>query len=190
MRSTGSSLIGLALGALSLAACSSESTPAVYMDLSYQVRCLDCEPRAADYPERMIKNVDGEDGYALKCEVTQTAGARRVTFSSTHLDPKASSTDHVFKISLGNIDRDDAEHPCEVKVIEGANSYVGAGTSDPPSDAAPCQARFSVKDGVITGGVYCDNIPGEVDATTTRYVVAPATRSDPAAFKLYGCAGL
>jgi hypothetical protein len=43
---------------------------------------------------------------------------------------------------------------------------------------------------VITGGVYCDNIPGEVDATTTRYVVAPATRSDPAAFKLYGCAGL
>jgi hypothetical protein len=190
MRSTGLFLIGLVSGAFSLPACSSDTTPVVYIELAYQVRCLDCDPRAPDYTEHNIKHVDGEAGYAMACSVTKLDGARRVTFSATHIDPMNSSTDHSLKVSLANIDGDDTDRPFDVRILEGATTYVGSGTSDSPSDSQPCQARFTVKDNVINGGLYCAHIPSDSDIANNRYVVAPATSSDPAPFKLYGCQGL
>jgi hypothetical protein len=193
MRSIPLSIVGLGLGYIlcGVGACSTDTTPTVYVDLAYQVRCLDCQPRSADDPQHAIKVVDGEDGYSLACNVKKVSGARRVTFSVSHLDVTQSSTDHAFKVSLGNIDADDTSLPCDVNIVEGANTYEGACTSDPPSDqTGPCQAKFSVKDGVISGGLYCNNIPNQANLTTTRYIVSPGSMTDPAAFKLYGCTGL
>ena len=196
MRSTGlSPLLGLAfvLPALALASCTSNTTPVIYLDLDYQVRCLDCEPRGPDDPSREVHNVNGEDGFNLECSVTKSKdGVRRLTFLAEHLNPDKPSSNYSLKISQGNLDEDESENICEVKVVESANTYSGnASGEDPnPDDGAPCQVKFSEKDGVIEGSVYCIKIPNSANMSTTRYVVATGTRTDPASFKIYGCRGL
>jgi hypothetical protein len=171
------------------ASCSSDTTPTVYIQLSYQVRCLDCNPRAPDDNEHVIKNVDGEDGYKLTCQVKKENGVRRVDFSVAHTSSDAASS-YTFTLEKGSLDGDDSSGECQVTVIEGDNTYKAPCSSDEPSDDSPCQAQFSVDKGVIKGGVLCNNILNEAASTLTRYVVSPGTRTDPAGFSLYGCAGL
>jgi hypothetical protein len=176
---------------LGLAACTSDTTPAVYISLAYQVRCLDCEPRGPDDAAHDIHAVSGEDGYTIECSVQKVDDVRRVTFTVEHLDSAKSATDHLFKVSSGNLDADESDLACEVKLVEGANTYVGSCSSDPPAESGgPCQAKFRVEDGVIKGGVYCTAIPNTANLSTTRYVVAPSTRTDLASFEIHGCPGL
>jgi hypothetical protein len=184
--------IGFSLGLECLiAACSSDSTPTVYVDLAYQVRCLDCEPRSPDDPAHEIKVVDGEAGYKLDCAVRKVSGTRRVDFDVTYNDPAKSDSDHVFKISGASVDGDDPTLQCSAHIVEGDNTYDGSCSSDPPATSGgPCQASLSVKNGVIEGSLYCDNIENGANISSTRYIVAPGTESDPAKFSLYGCTGL
>lgn len=171
------------------ASCSSDTTPTVYIQLSYQVRCLDCNPRAPDDNEHDVKNVDGEDGYNLSCTVKKEDGERKVTFTADHLSSDSGSN-YSFKLENGNLDGDDTSGECQVTIIEGDNTYKSPCSSDAPSDDSPCQAQFSVDNGVIKGGVLCNNIVNEATSALTRYVVAPGSRTDQAKFALYGCGGL
>jgi hypothetical protein len=189
MRSTGLLLL-LGLGLIGIAACTTDTAPSVYVAVAYQIRCLNCEPAGPDDAAHEIKVVDGEDGYKVDCAVRRVDNDRRVTFSVEHIDPLHSSTNHVFKISSGNLDADDSEVSAEVTIVEGANTYIGGSSGEPPSDSGPCQATFSVKDGVIKGGVYCSKIPNNANLSTTRYLVSPNTRTDPAQFEIHGCSGL
>jgi hypothetical protein len=176
---------------LGLAACTSDTTPSIYVSVAYQVRCLDCQPAGPDDTAHDIKVVNGEDGYTLECSVQKVDNVRRVTFSVEHLEGDKSSGDHLFRVSSGNLDADESDLACEIKIVEGANTYEGRCSSDPPADSGgPCQAKFSVENGVIKGGVYCTAIPNTANLSTTRYLVAPATRTDLASFEIHGCSGL
>jgi hypothetical protein len=187
-------LVGLplALLGLGLPACSTDTTPAVYSELTYQVRCLDCEPRAPDEASHTIKVVNGENGYKLGCAVERVDAVRRVTFSVEHNDPAHPSMDHMFKVASGNLDAAESEPRCSLQVLESANTYVGSCSSSAPDPEAgvPCQATFELKAGVITGGVYCTAIANSANLFATRYLVAPNTRSEPAHFEIHGCSGL
>jgi len=175
----------------SVAGCSSDSTPTVYVDLAYQIRCLDCNPRAPDDDPREIKAVDGEDGYRLTCDVKKVGGSRRVNFAIEQTANDASTDGHAFRVELANLDGEDTTLQCSVHVLEGVQSYAGACSSDaPPDSGGPCQANFRLEKGVIKGGVYCDNIPVEAAPEITRYIVAPGTRDSPAQIQIYGCHGL
>jgi hypothetical protein len=190
MRSTGLFLV-IGFGLIGVAACTTDTTPSVYAAVAYQIRCLNCEPAGPDDAAHEIKVVNGEDGYNADCAVRRVDGTRRVTFSVGHIDSQHSSTNHAFKISSGNLDSDDTELSAEVQIIEGANTYIGGSSGQSPdASGGPCQATFSVKDGVIKGGVYCSNIPNSANLSTTRYLVAPNTRTDPAQFEIHGCSGL
>ena len=174
-----------------IASCSSDSTPTVYVDLAYQVRCLGCNPRAPDDSPREVKAVNGEDGYRLTCEVKKVGGARRVNFAVEHTPSDASAQDHAFRVELANLDGEDTSLQCAVHVLEGVQIYGGACTSDEPSESGgPCQANFRVEKGVIKGGIFCDNIPVEAAPQVTRYIVAPGTSDGPAQVQIYGCHGL
>jgi hypothetical protein len=181
-----SAVLGLGLV---VSACSSDGPATVYIALSYQVRCLDCQPRTADDSPHPIKNVDGEIGLSLDCEVRRLADARRVTFSANH-QSSDNTQNYAIRVTNGSLDGDESDGPCDVQIIEGANTYEGACGSDEPTTDRPCQATFEVKDGVVRGGVFCNKLPNMSNLTSTRYLVAPGTSTDPATFEVYGCSGL
>lgn len=175
------------LGGVLLSACTSDTTPAIYIDMSYQVRCLNCERTAQDDVPREIKNVSGENSLTLKCEVRKVNGMRRVEFS---IDHPSSNQDDSYGIEVsGNLDSSDLADAC-VTVREGDNTYSYMCPNDDESFTIPCQASYELNDKIITGQVICKDIPNASTNTLTRSVVAPGSRTDGAPFKLYGCAGL
>jgi hypothetical protein len=181
------------LGLLSLLAvltgCTSETTPIVYIGMTYQVRCLDCQPRDTDPNPRDIRAVDGEAGYNLQCAVTKSGGTRRVTFSAEH-QSSDSTKKYLLTVSGGRLDGEESDGPCVVRVIEGDTTYKGDCSTDDPTTERPCQVSFKEKNGVIKGSLYCDKIPVDGNLTQIRYLVAPYSSEDPAEFELYGCSGL
>ena len=187
MRSTGLGFWVVCLG-FSLAACTSDTTPAIYMEMGWQVRCIDCGRSAQDDVPRTVKNVSGEAGFTLDCDVRKVSGTRRVDFSIDH--PSTDQDDkYGIAISLGNLDTEDTEDVC-VRVYEGDSTYTYECPSEDASFANPCKASFTIKDKIIEGDVKCDNVPNQGTNEITRSVVTPGSRTDAAHFKLYGCAGL
>jgi hypothetical protein len=159
--------------------CSSDFTPTVYVGMSYQVRCVDCQPRALDDAARSVKAVDAEAGFKLSCKADSTGGTKRVSFSIVH-DSATSEQSYTLSESDG---------PCSVRVVEGANTYEGACGTDDPTEDRPCKVGFEVKGGVINGSLYCAKIASDASSSIARYVTTPLTR-DPAKFEIYGCEGL
>jgi hypothetical protein len=185
MRSTG---LLLWIGGVLLSACTSDTTPAIYIDMGWQVRCLNCERTAQDDPARAVKNVSGENGLTLKCDVRKVSGTRRVEFSIDH--PSSNQDDkYGIDLALGDLDSSDPSDAC-VTVREGDNTYSYMCPNEDDAFTNPCQASFSVKDNIISGTVICEKIPNSGTNELTRSVVAPGSRTDGASFKLYGCAGL
>lgn len=181
------------LGVLSLlatfASCTSETTPIVYIGMTYQVRCLDCQPREPDPNPRDVRAVDGEAGYSLDCSVNKSGSTRRVTFSAEHQSDEADNT-YVLSVKGARLGGEESDGPCEVRVIEGNNTYVAGCSSEAPTTERPCQVSFSEKAGVIKGELYCDKMPSDASLSQVRYLVAPYTSSDPVELELYGCRGL
>ena len=183
MRTLGLSLL-LSCGVL---ACTSDTAPVVYVGMSYQVRCLDCQPRAQDDAARNIKAVDDEAGYKLSCAVDSMTGTKRVTVDIVH---ESANSEQSYSLSVSNASlAEESDGPCSVRVVEGANTYQGACGSAEPNEDRPCQVSFEVKRGVLKGSLYCKEIASDASSSLTRYLVAPITR-DPATFEIYGCSGL
>jgi hypothetical protein len=177
----------LGLG-LVVSACTSDGTPTVYMALSYQVRCQNCQPRAPDDAAHQIKNVNTELGLKLECTVRDIQSVRRVNFSATH---NSTDSNDNFAITLenGRLGDDESDGPCDLRVVEGNNTYEGACGTDDPSSDHPCQAHFREENGIIRGDLQCQNIPNMSNLTSQRYVYEPGT-TDALKFEIYGCGGL
>lgn len=171
-----------------LIACSEEDPAPLFFDIEYQVRCGGCDPVSADDPERDIRALDGERGFAVACSTMERGGDRLATFSAVFTGDSASDG---FGISVTQVNLDSKEPgpSCRVSVTEGINRYDASCTADEPSAESPCQVKVDLDDGVITGRLRCDNIPNRSSSVLTRDVVAPGT-NEPAEFEVQGCSGL
>ncbi len=179
------------LVALLVTSCTSQDPEPVYLDTTYQLRCIDCVPRVPDEANHAIMQLDGEAGFTLGCSAEKTGGKTLLTFSAAFSDPMHADQNYEFKISQARIDAKDPGGSCEVRLLEAGNTYLGKCTADAPTTDTPCQLTFKVVGGIVHGTVYCDNIPNpSASPATTRYLVAPSTASDPAKFEIHGCSGL
>jgi hypothetical protein len=179
----------LAVMALFGASCTTLDPAPIYIDMNYEVRCGDCQPRTVDDPQREIKVLDGERGYTLKCDVNTPGGQRQISFSAEHL---GAHTSDAFKLSVEQayLDGKDPGQACKVRVTEGGNTYVGGCTGGSPTAANPCQISFTVDAGIVKGSFWCKALPNGANSTTTRDVVTPGSKADAIKFEVDGCTGL
>jgi len=168
--------LALVLG-LSVAACTEEDPAALFADVSYQVRCLDCEPRTADGPERDLAVVDG-DGASLRCESNGGLVSLEIE-----------TEDYAFKIMNARLGNDPGSQ-CEVRVKEGINEYRGFCKPEGSDDEQPCEVELTADGSGFMGRVFCSQIRHHLTASLFRYVVAPGTNDEPAEVVASGCAGL
>ncbi len=178
-------LLSLSFAAFPLACVNSDPAP-VFVDVSYQLRCIDCEPRAADDSAHTINALDGENGYSVTCNVDRRGKDRLVTFSAGVSDSTHPSKSYAFKIFQADVDKSDPGGSCHTEVVEGSNTYDGPCSSGDPSSDWPCQLKLKLKNGVIKGTVLCNAIPNHNDSTLTRHLVDPGTM-DPVSFEIHGC---
>jgi hypothetical protein len=185
-------LAGFLVSALGLSASCTTTDPApIYVDMTYQLRCIDCQPRVPVEPVHDIMHLDGEAGYHMECFVSSSGGKRQLTVIASQSDSAHPDQDHSFRITQARFESKDPGSECEVRASEGGNTYVGKCTGGAPTATAPCQLTFKVNSGIVNGTVYCDNIPNPTSSPeTTRYLVAPFEANKPAKFEVHGCAGL
>jgi hypothetical protein len=170
-------LFALAL-VLTCAACSEEDPAALYADVNYQVRCLDCEPRVADDPERDLAVVDGEQDSSLRCESVGGLVSLEIETS-----------EYAFKILNARLGNDPGDQ-CEVRVKEGINEYRGFCKAEGSDDEQPCEVELTADGSGFVGRVFCNQIRHHLSNTLLRYVVAPGTTDEPAEVVASGCSGL
>lgn len=194
MRSFPAFVSALALGsALSglVASCASEDAAPLYVDATYQLRCIDCSPRVPDDPVRDIQVLDGERGFTVECNVNDAGGKKELTFSAKYVDATSSSKNYELKISQARYEGKDPGSDCEVSVAESANRYVGKCTAGTPTATEPCQLSFKIDGDIVKGSVFCDKIPNpSTSPQTVRYLVAPFETTEPVKFEVHGCPGL
>jgi hypothetical protein len=186
--------LGISLGfvvvcSLGQAACKTESTPPIYFDANYQLRCEDCEPRTADDPERDVALLDGEFDFKISCDVKKISGKPSITLVATH-DSSRQSERYGIRITRATIDGSDQPGECKVRLTEGANTYEGACTGDDPTTESPCKVTFDRKSEIVDGTVYCDKIPNQGNLASFRYLVRPGTDDKPMKFAIHNCTGL
>ena len=166
--------------------CTTNDPDPLYLDINYQVRCIDCDPRANDQPPRDIHYLDGDSGYDVSCEVDE--GGDLVTFGASWEDPDGKVKPFSLEVSQASASGGQNGGACSVSVVEGANHYQGACSDGEPTAKKPCKLDLQRANGVITGTLYCDNIPikGMAGPMFTRYVTTPDTKK-PAKLELHGC---
>ena len=180
---------------VSAASCSSTDPAAVFIDFDYQVRCLLCEPRAPDDPKRQFMTLDGDNGYNVDCHVS-TVGKDRVLSFSAVFDAASTSMDHGIEVLQAAYESKDPGSKCLVRVREESNRYVGKCTGGDPTADEPCQVKIDVKDGIVTGTVFCKDIANEGIESSKRHIVLsdqPDPKANdlvPATFEIHGCTGL
>jgi hypothetical protein len=170
----------LALAALALISCNKEDPAALFADVSYQLRCLDCTPVSADSPRRDFSVTNGQDGTTLSCNASE--GLISLTILGDG-----------FKLNILDArPGDDPGNRCEVQIAEGSgNEYRGGCKAIGASGSQPCEVEL-VRDGEgsFDGTVECHGIAHRNTAAAIRHVVAPGTRDEPAQISVQGCAGL
>lgn len=182
-------LFVLAIAAASSLACAEEDPPPLYVDVNYQVRCVDCEPRSADDAARDVRAIDGELGFNVECSVTERSGDRLLTFRAAYMDAERPSRNYGISLVQANLEGGDPGGSCIVVVSEGNNTYEGGCTADEPDDGNPCQVELEAEDGIVTGTILCESVPNKNSAMITRHLVDPNSE-DPAEFEVHGCRGL
>lgn len=182
-------LIVLALAVASSPACTEHDPPPLFVDVDYQVRCIDCQPLAPDDAARSVQALDGEAGFRVECNVARREGDRLVTFTAAHGDEESPRNNYSFGMLQANLDSSNRGSGCRVVVAEGNNTYEGRCTSGDPDSDQPCRVELEVEDGIVLGTVLCEGVPNKNTAMFTRHVVAPNSQS-AARFEVHGCRGL
>ena len=85
---TGSLLLGSTVGA-----CVDEDPAPVLIEIDYQVRCLDCQPRAADEPPHDIHALQGRMGFRVSCTRDKVGGTKIVSFSADNNERQINGND-------------------------------------------------------------------------------------------------
>lgn len=182
--------------AITAADCSNVDPAPLFIDVDYQVRCIDCEPRSPDDPKRRIMTLDGDNGYQLDCHASVVGTDRVLSFSAKYDDPEASAKNHSIEVLQVGYEEKDPGSKCEVRVRERSNRYIGKCTDGDPTPDTPCQVKLKVEDGIVKGSLFCIGIPNEAIESSVRYLVHsddPDPMADdrvPATFEVQGCTGI
>ncbi|MBN4049528.1 hypothetical protein JYT86_00560 [bacterium AH-315-N03] len=176
--------------------------PALFADIQYGIECDatgGCEPA----PNRDICGIDQNDpcpevgGMAtLSCTVAEAGASRTVTFSaSQNMGFSISVTEMIVPIAGGSA----GGGSCSVRVVDGANTYVGVCGSGTPTSAQPCQitgVRFydDVGNPTVEGDIFCLML--ENSSNPLLEIELHAKGSDamavvsPGTFRIANCDGL
>jgi hypothetical protein len=174
---------GLLPGA-GLAACVNEDPAPVVVEIDYQVRCLDCQPRAADDPPHDITALMGKQGFRVSCTGDDYGDTKAISFSAETNELQANGNQGFGLAIRQALPGDDPGPSCRVNAREDVNEYEGRCSADDPTDEIPCQVAMDFEDGLLKGTVLCRNIPDEVGAR--RSIVASGS-VEPAEFTVHGC---
>jgi hypothetical protein len=173
-----------------LLACNEENPAPLFLDIDYQVRCLDCEPRAPDSLRHNFATLDGEQGFTLLCSTADQGGDRLLSFSATYLDPEgAESKNFSIRLISANLDANDPGNGCRVVATEGGNTYEGHCTAAEPSGDDECQVKLDVEHHTVVGSILCEKFPNRSTNEVVRYLVKGGS-DKPADFVFEGCKGL
>jgi hypothetical protein len=158
--------------------------------VDYQVRCLDCEPRAPDDPPHRIRAVDGEAGFRTACTRDDFGGTGMYSIAVETNERQVNGNEgyalEIRQLALGAAN---AERGCRVSLREGPNTYEAKCGEDPPDASVPCQLIARGERGLLLGSLWCDGIPNSISGALRRSVVAPGSR-EPAELEVHGCPGL
>jgi hypothetical protein len=181
------SVVGLTAGLLAatlLCACVNEDPAPVVVDVDYQLRCLDCAPRAPDEPAHDITAVMGKEGFRVSCTGDEYGDTKTISFSADTNQLQVNGSQGFSLAIRQALPGPDPGPSCRVNAREGVNTYAGRCSADDPTDEIPCQVAMDWDDDLLTGTVLCRRIRDEVGVT--RWLVASGTE-EPAAFTVHGC---
>jgi hypothetical protein len=173
---------------LALLACAEQDPPPLYVDVDYQVRCIECDPRAPDDAARRVRALDAEAGFTVECRVEESRGDRLLTFSVRYEDKADDSNSYGLSLVQANLDAADPGGSCRVTVFEGSNTYEGHCSAELAAGVT-CQVELGAEAGIVTGSILCREVENKNAPGYKRHVVAPSS-TDPAEFKVHGCVGL
>jgi hypothetical protein len=184
--------LALLLG-LGVVGCNDEDPSPLFVDLQYQLRCLDCMPISQDNHVHDIALLDGELGIDAECAVRSEGGERQVSFSLIAINEEHDDLSYSLEVVEARLG-DDPGPDCLVQASEGSNSYggpnFGACTGGDPTDDEPCQVKLELDGDVITGGILCHHVPNRGERSFMRHLVLPFTEDKPAPIEIHGCSGL
>jgi hypothetical protein len=167
-------------------ACTEADPPSVYVEADYQVRCLDCEPRAADEPAHDVRAVEGQRDFQVFCTRDRVAGVSVVSFGADS-DRVQVNGNQGFGFEVRTmVPGADPGSSCQVLLHEGVNRYEGRCSAAEPDPEIPCQVTSSAEGGTLRGSLLCANLPNASSAQLRRAVVRSLTR-EPAEFEVHGC---
>jgi hypothetical protein len=182
--------LGLSLLLASLSSCTSFDPAPVYVQMDYQMRCIDCQG-SSDHAAHNIKALNGEKDLSLECSVTQQGSARLLSFS---LLSGGEGPSYELEVSQLRLDGKGTGDACRVTVEEGGTLYggkmLGKCTPDEPTMDNPCQIKVDVDGDIIDGTIYCKQLTAAGNTSIWSHLVDPFSSSDPAVFELRNCTGL
>jgi hypothetical protein len=185
----------LAFVSFAVSGCASTDDPALFIDVDYQVRCLEPCMSAADDVKHQFATLDDDQGFQVECYATTVGKDRVLSFSAQH-DVEGTNMDYGIEVLQAAFQGDDPGSKCLVRVKEKSNRYVGKCTGGDPEPDAPCQVEIDIKDGIVTGTLFCVQFPNEGNEMSTRHLVLSdrfgTTHDDltPATFEIHGCKDL
>jgi hypothetical protein len=170
-----------------LLGCTEQDPDPLYVEINYQLRCLDCVPRANDYPEHHVMHLNGDDGHTARCDTLRRDSDTLVSFGVTYVD--RGNEDRSYSLAVNQAGLDGAEHgpPCAVTIGEGVNTFEGACAEDETTAERPCAVDLERDGDIVRGTLYCDKVSIKGMTTFIRYLTAPAPSQDPAGIEIHGC---
>ncbi len=182
-------LLALPLSVAALVGCNESDPEALYIDVLYQMRCIDCEPRTNDGPVRDIHHLDGDQGFDLGCELSDAKDGAQVSFFAEYDDPGNESNNYSIEIDQAGLG-DAANGPrCSVKVLDNGTTYEGSCVATDENPDPPCKVSLKKEKGVIRGSVSCKQIPVQDMREPIRYLYKPNS-SKAAPIEIRGCDGV
>jgi hypothetical protein len=172
------------LPAAALHGCVNEDPAPVVVDVDYQLRCVDCAPRAPDEPAHDITAVMGNEGFRVSCSGDEYGGTEAISFSADTNQLQINGSQGFSLAVRQAVPGPDPGPSCRVNAREGVNRYEGRCSAEEPTDAIPCQVMMDWDDDLLTGTVLCRNIRDEIGVS--RWLVASGTE-EPAEFTVHGC---
>jgi hypothetical protein len=200
MRRTSLRLFGLSLIALT-AGCGDPNAGALFAEFPYATRCemtLGC-PGPVDHDVCGFNLSDpcevGAAQAQLSCNVVESDASRVINFTAQQGGGFSIRVSGAVVARAGG----SAMGTCEVRVVEGANTYEGICGSSLPSEAQPCQisgVTFTDDAGnpTVEGDIWCQHLPNRatpnLEIEVTRVGPSPEDRMTPAHFRFANCDGL
>jgi len=166
-------------------ACTDLDDPPVWVEFSYQVRCAGCMPMAQNNEPHRIAALDGDDGLEVIC----TADGDKISVGVGY-DDDDRAKDWSFRLDSVDVTEAGPGSACLLSVREGSSEYVGSCTDEEPTAEFPCQVKLTHEDSVVSGTIFCDDIPLSGDPTATRNVTKISSNTMPFDFEVQNCEGL